>query len=306
MSRLAVLVAVATLAGLGSPLSSASAGAPPSPLAWSNGAILCNFTSDHPAVTVSALGAQETGLYAGVSQVEEVSSSGTVVASSSTIGSSWNITNLSSPRTLTLGYGATLPVRSSPTSAPIGSVAVSAHLSTGYDDDAAANVSQVAIHLVVSGWPWVSNSDRLAVLIPLWPAFSSTEQLVAASSNHSEVQSVSLSTGNPEEYFGWSSSALAGFPGGGSASVPVSAQLALAPAYATVTWTSGSGSGGASSLSFDSQVGVVLPARVLGIPLYEYGLAGGLAGLVAVVAAAGLRQVRKRPSTLEFVEGEER
>jgi hypothetical protein len=308
-ATLTVVLAAVALLGVAGPTFGGLAppgGPVPTPLSWTNGVVLCNFTADHPAVTVSALGAAGTGLYLGFYEIDEVSPSGAVVANASLFGTTWTIANLSDASMLTLGYTSTAPVRTTPGAGMVGSVGVAVDMSTAYDSDSSANTSFVALHLVITGWPWVSSGDSLSVQAPIWPAFPSAERLSNVSSGAAELQDTSRNGGTPLEYVQWDPTALTTGASRASTTVPARAHIDFGTSYTTITWNFGSASGGATSLAFDSRVGIVLPQRVLGIPLYEYALAAGAAGIVALVAAGSLRRVRRRPSSLEFVEVEER
>jgi hypothetical protein len=66
--------------------------------AWSNGVVAIYPFSDHPAVTVSTAAAGvDYGLYAGVSQVRELTPTGLLVASAYLDRSWWPLSNVSSP-----------------------------------------------------------------------------------------------------------------------------------------------------------------------------------------------------------------
>jgi hypothetical protein len=186
----------------------------------------------------------------------------------------------------------------------VGLTTVSVEMSTAYDSGVTSNATFVALHLEVRGWPWTNPRDVLAVQVPVWPSDPQAELLAAPAASPSELQSVTSSTGTPSEYLLWGATGSASSPGSPTTSVPVSSRVAFAPGLTTLTWVFGSGSGGASAVSFDSRVGVVLPSTLLGIPLYEYGLSAAAAGAVVIVAAVGLRQVRRRPSTWEYVKEE--
>lgn len=299
------LVFAAGLALAGSALAGPGVLAPggnlPSPLAWSNGEILCNFTSDHPAVTVSALGSHGNGLYAGLFEVDELSPSGATVANASLVGASWSIANTSTPQMLELRYTALIPLQVAGSTASPGYASVAVNMSTEYDTDSADNSSFVTLQVGVQHWAWVHPQDTLAVRAPVWPA-TGEEHLASPATVASELDSRSVASGQTVEYLQWGSEGAAVAANGTPVNVPVESEVDFGAQYSTVTWSFGSAASSGSHLTFDARIGIVVPGRVLGIPVYEYVAVGGAAAAVGLVAAVGLRRVRQRPSSLEYVD----
>jgi hypothetical protein len=301
---LAILVAVAALS---TALAGAASGAMVRPSAdptiWSNGDVTCMFAPDHPAVTISPSGTTNSGLYVGFFEFDELAGlTGSPVANASTFGPAWALLNESTPGQLALAYVAHLPVHATADGASVGTVSVTVVIAAAYEPTSDAVGSVVSIHLLVMNWPWLHAQDTLAIRAPLWPADTGTEHLAISPDAPTRVESVSSSSGATVEDLMWDPTGLSASNGSANRTVPVTTNSTFGPMYTTLTWTFGSGAQGAQKLSFDSSVSVVLPAKVLGIPLYDYVLAAGAAGMVSVVGLIGLRHVRGRPSSLEFVE----
>lgn len=277
------------------------------PTSWTNGVVLCNFEPNTPSVAVSAPQLANSGLSVGVGDIEEVTPNGTVVAVA-TLGSfGWTSQNISNDDQFALAYSGSGPVRPSGTpTATVGQVSVDvAYLLPAYDGATAGNVSSVAMQIQISQWPWQVVGDALLLSIPLAPAFPGTEHLVASSATSSAVGSVSNESGRTLEYLAIGSEAIATDSNGNSVSVGVSPQVALKPDSGTVALLFGTGAGSFQAVNYTAHIGIVLPATIAGLPIYDFVLVGAIAIVIALVIGVTTRRIRRGPSDLIYV-GEEK
>ncbi len=267
--------------------------------AWSNGAVLCVFDPSQPSVTVSAPDLNGTGMGAGPGQIDELAS-GTVIASAAMSAVAWDPVNESSATgAFVMGYAGTVPVVSAGTpSHADGPVQVTITFTLDRVPAGVTPPDQVTFQLSIQNWPWQSAQDTLALVVPIWSAFPSTEHLVIGSATSPQVESVRNTNGQSLEYFAADPSANRT----GGSSVPVSAQTTISAGQATTTLTLGAGAGGATGLTYQAILGITPNTRVFGLPWYEYAVAAGGAGLVALVVGVGTRRLRRQPSALPYVE----
>ena len=124
-----------------------------------------------PSVAVSALALDESGLEASPIQLDEVDTTGHVVAMAITGGALWEEENVSSASALILSYTAQLSVTTAPNSANVlGSVAVRVWFALPVGAPVvAANPDAVTMTLQVSSWPWVGTDGRLNAIVNLHP-----------------------------------------------------------------------------------------------------------------------------------------
>jgi hypothetical protein len=296
---LVLLAVVGVLAA--SPARAANWGQAVDPYAWSNGSVTCAFSSTLPSVTVSATGLNGTGMEAALDQVNEISPSGATIATGVVSGATWNPQNSSSTEWFVLNYteqvtivNATLPTQT------LGLAWFTIQFALERAPPNATQADQVALQISVQGWPWQSPTDTLALVVPLWSAFPTSEHVVVASSTSPRVESVRTSNGQPLEYFEAGTSATTGT----GVAVPVTSQTTVQAGIATTTLTLGRGAGGATQLTYQATMGITPSTRVLGIPLYDYAAVAGGAALVALVVGIGTRRVRSHPSDLTYVEEE--
>jgi len=267
--------------------------------AWSNGAVLCVFDATLPSVTVSAADLNGTGMGVGLGQIDELAS-GTVVASAAIGAVAWDPVNESSAGAFVMGYAGAVPVVSAGTpSHSDGQVQVALTFSLDRVSAGGTPSDQVTSQLSIQSWPWQSAQDTLALVVPIWSAFPSTEHLVMGPASSPRVESVRNTNGQSLEYFdaGTSANRTGGF------SVPVSAQTTISAGQATTTLTFGAGAGGATALTYQATLGITPNPRVLGLPWYEYAVVAGGAGLVALAVGVGARRLRRQPSDLTYAEG---
>ncbi|MGC2289141.1 MAG: hypothetical protein WA688_04715 [Thermoplasmata archaeon] len=267
--------------------------------AWSNGPVLCVFNDSLPAVTVSATSLNGTGMGAGLDQINEVSPMGVPVASAVMSSVEWDPENTSSAAAFGMNYSESVPVVSAgPPVQHDGAVLVTLLFGLDRTPTSAPQADQVSFQLSIQGWPWQSPQDTLALVVPIWSAFATTEHVVVGSPSSPRVESVRTANGQSMEYFeaGAFANATAGAP------ISVAANTTITAGIATTTLTLGAGAGGASALSYQATLGITPSTRVLGLPLYDYAAVAGGAGLVALVVGFGTRRVRRRPSDLTYVE----
>jgi hypothetical protein len=298
VGMLLVLLAVGALLAV-SPAHAAYGGYEPEAPSWTNGSVLCNFSATLPSVTVSADGLNGTGMGAGLDQVNELSPTGLVVASAVTSSVDWDPENETTAQSFALSYSEPLNVTN--VSAPAGPskmAQISVDFALARTPSNAAQADVVSFQVSVQDWPWQSPQDTLALVVPIWSAFSTTEHVVVSSSTAPKVESVRNSNDQPLEYFEAGSAATTGT----GSFVAVSAETTFTDGVATTTLTLGPGVGGASAVTYQATLGITPSTKLLGLPLYDYAAVAGGAGLLALVVGVGTRRVRRRPSDLTYVE----
>jgi hypothetical protein len=305
LPRVGTLLVLLAVVGLlaASPARAAYGGADsPGPYEWANASVLCVFNGTLPSVTVSAVGLNDTGMGAGLDLINEISPIGGVVATAVMSSADWDPTNNSSAGWYVMNYSQ--PVNVTSVTAPIhvlGSAGITILFSLNRTSTNVAVADQVTLQLSILDWPWQNSSDTLALVVPIWSAFSTTEHMVVVSPSAPRVESVQSSNGQPLEYFAAGVSATTAT----GASVSVSPQTSLTNGIATTTLTLGPGAGGARALAYEATLGITPSTRVLGLPLYDYAAVAGGAGLVALAVGVGTRRIRRRPSDLTYVEESE-
>jgi hypothetical protein len=277
------------------------------PVSWSNGVVLCDFQASTPSVAVSSPQVVDSGLSVGVADLEEVTASGAVVASAALDSFGWTSQNISNDDQFALAYSASGPVHLTGTATtPVGQVAVRvAYLLPAYDGASTGNVSSVAMQVQISQWPWQGESDALLLSISLAPAFPAMEHLVASSASTAAVGSVSNQSGRALEYLAIGSEATATASNGSAAPVGVIPRIAVQPTSGTIGLLFGTNAGQFQSVNYTAHIGIVLPATIAGIPVYDFLLVGALASMIALVIGVGARRIRSGPSDLIYV-GEEK
>jgi hypothetical protein len=275
---------------------------------WSNGVVLCVFEPAMPEVVVSASALANSGMTVGIASIEEVTPSGAVTATTPSSVVNWTTTNRSSPTWYDLSYNATLrvaPSASAATSLGAVDVRLDFQLPVRYVEGVTENISAVTMALSVSGWPWQAGGDHLVIALGFVPAFAGTEHFAPVTPSGTTISSVSNQSGRTLEYFAGGTEGNTTGPTGPAIPVTVQPAWAVTPAAAAVDLSIGTSAGSFTALNYTAHVGVLLPATIAGIPLYEFALAGGAAALLVVVVGIGLQRVRRRPSDLVFVEEEE-
>ncbi len=300
--------AVAAWLVLLAPAAAAGAYGPSGPIAWTNGTVLCQFVATSPQVAVSAVAVNESGLSVSMLEVSEMDPAGTAVASASSSAASWAVANLSTDDQYDLEYSASAPVETGPSSAPtfVGSVDLSIQfILPAYEDSGAGPLTTVNVVFGVSDWPWQSGSDHLEIVLGAAPSFSATERMGLVTGGGWLLASNATSSGQERERLGMNSTATASAAGGSVTSVPATGTVNLSsPQWATVAIDFGTTAGAFTELSFGARVGVVLPATIAGIPLPELLATIAAAALVTALVAVSTRRLRRRPSSIIFVDEE--
>jgi hypothetical protein len=270
--------------------------------AWGNGAVNCVFNASTPAVIVSATHLTGTGMGLGLEQVDERTPGGTTVATAVTSSVPWDPVNDSTSVWFDMNYSGTVPVTNATVpSHQDGVVQLNLDFGLTRNLSVPTHADQVFFTLSLSGWPWQGSQDNLALVVPVWSAFATSEHVVVGSSSSPTVESLSTASGQPLEYFtaGTSANGTTGAP------IPVSAETTLTAGKATTTLTLGPGVSGASALTYQATLGIIPSTHVLGLPLYDYAAVAGGAGLVALVVGVSTGRIRRRPSDLTYVEESE-
>ena len=296
-----VLVATPILASSG-----ASAAWPSTNPSWTNGSVLCIFQSSHPEVAVSADAVAHSGLDASIASVAEIDRGGAVVAVTDGAAANWNSTNRSTSDWYDLSYSATVPVT---TLAPEGPVLGTTSLRIDfrlpvYASTPTTNLTSVIVQLALSGWPWQSNQDHLAIDLSFAPAFPTSEHLVASGSNAGELANAANGSGQTMERFAAAPNATVAGPVGPSISVGVTPTASVAASSAVIALAVDPSAGPFSSLNYTAQIGVVLPSTIAGLPFYDFVVVAEAGLLVAVGVGLGLRRARRSPSDLVYAEEE--
>lgn len=298
----ALLVLLGAVALLASAPAQASSWSTNATYAWGNGVMTCVFNATSPTATVSAADRTGSGMGLGLTSVAEVTPGGAPVATATVGTVAWDPVNDTTAQWFEMNYTGSVAVMT--TGSPVhsvGAVQLTFLFSLVRNVSAPGPAAQVLFSLTVSGWPWQSPSDLLTLTLPVWSAFPATEHIVLGSHGSPTVQSVSTANGQPLEYFqaGASANGTSGAP------IPVTVVSVLSGGEAATTLTIGPGVGGASTLTYESTLGLPLATPVLGLPLYDYLAVAGGAGLVALAVGVGTRQIRRRPSDLTYVEESE-
>jgi hypothetical protein len=282
----------------------AAGGWAPSASSWSNGVLRADFDPHLPAVTVAPARSSVYGLYAGLGALEELSPSGSLVASSSAAATSWSVTPSTAAGVYTMSYGGRMAVLSAaPSRTFLGTVNVLVNFtSSAAADPTSLNSTSVEFTVFAGGWPWVGVQDRLAVGLPVWPNSTSDQHLGWATGAPSRLDCVSNENASSIEYLDWAPTATASSMSG-DAPLQVTAMISGNQSLSNVLLVFGGQTGGYASLHYDPRVGLTISSKILGLPLYEYVVVGSAAGAVSALAALGFRRSRQRRWSLEGVVG---
>lgn len=291
------------------PAASAATGWQPDPVAWTNGLVLCQFSSVRPVVSVSALEQNGTGLTLGITGMTEVSEAGNAVATANFTGAAWTVANDSTDGFYDLAFSAELPLQSAtePRS-QVGSVElrVDFRLAT-YAVSPSTVLDSVSVALSVANWTWQMASDHLEATFAAMPSFPSTERLAATSEPGWLLTNSENSSGRTLEWMAANRNATAWTTSGTPVNISATPSLALSsPASADVAVEFGSGAGAFQSLSYLAEVGVLLPPTIAGIPLIDFALVGAAAAISTLAVAVVAHRIRTRPSRFIYVDEEER
>ena len=278
------------------------------PSSWSNGIVLCEFSSGVPTVGVSALSRADTGDSVTLGSISEVGPGGNLVATATLPSSSWTATNFSTEDAYDLGYTVHAPVTGS--SAPytvLGGVDARVDFVLPiYAGSPSGPTDTVAIDLLVMNWSWQALGDHLVISLTLWPTFADEEHLALGSSSDSIVSSSSSSSGATFEQMAASTNAVAN-PGLPSAtSIPATPSASGNSSVGVVAVAFGAAAGEFAGMSYSASLRVLFPTTIAGIPTVDLVAVGGVAALTAILVAAGTRHLRRRPSNLTYVDEEKR
>jgi hypothetical protein len=263
--------------------------------AWSNGLVLCEFQLGQPTVSVSALSLDDTGLNATLAGVQEWGPSG-LVAGWYGSAANWSEANVSNSSALTLEYSAQLP-EGVPGATELGDVTANVVYSLPASPSSGAGAGNlVSMTVRLSNLTVPAPADSLRLMLALSPAYVQNEHL-EGQPDGGRVTSVWDLNSTPLEVFDAGSSARLTNSSGSSEVGAVPGSM-VSEESASVNVSVGSAPGEYRSISYVSQVGIVLPTTVLGVPTYIYVGVVGIAGLICVVVAVGSRSVRRRRSPL--------
>ena len=296
------------------PSASAASYGGPGPASWTNGLVLCEFSSSTPSVGVSAYDVAGPGLNASALSMTEVAPGGTTVASADLAGAVWDVTNASDDDAYELAYSAHVSLDSGASAAgprwaagTIGTADVSVDfVLPAYSGSPDGPTDTVSVVLGVSNWTWQNSADHLVLSLGAAVSDPSVARLNATNAPGWLLASTSAQTGQVAEQLGVNTTATAVAPTGGSVPILATSSVQGATASnATVTVVFGTAAGAFSSLSFTAWVGVVLPATVAGIPIADLAATAVAGALVSALVAVSVRRVRQKPSRLIYVTEEE-
>ena len=277
------------------------------PQSWSNGIVLCEFAASVPTVAVSALDRMGTGLSATIGSISEVEPTGVVAASANLSSATWTAANFSTDDAYDLGYTVLAPVMSPSVPAQVlGSVDARVDFVLPvYASSPSVSTDTVAVDLLVSDWPWHAVQDHLVVTLAAWPSFTGEEHLVLGTSAGSLLSSVSNPAGEPFEQLAGSTMAVANPGSTTPVNISATASVAGNSSGALVSVALGDTAGEFSTVSYSASVQVLFPKSIVGIPTVDFVAVGGTAALVALLVAAGVHRLRRRPSDLTYAEENE-
>lgn len=289
------------------PAASATPGWGPDSVSWTNGLVLCQFSASRPSVNVSAFGLNGTGLAVGVVGMEEIRPDGSIAATANLTGATWDISNASTDQAYDLAFTAEVAVDSTASgSTPVGTADVRVDFVLPvYTDASGGSGATVMTTLSITNWTWQGAGDSLEIGYSAAPAFPLAEHLAASAEPGWLLTSVSSSSGRTLEWLQPGSSALAQASSGASVNVSATPALALrSPASGTVNVVFGSSAGSFRSLTYASDVGIVLPPTIAGIPTVDFVIVAAVAAASSLAIAAVTRRIRARPSRLIYAEEE--
>jgi hypothetical protein len=303
-----VVAVVASLVVL-SPTVSAYAYRTGNPIAWSNGVVLCQFAEESPSVAVSHSGVGGTGVTVSLASLVEATPIQSIVGMANLSGLSWSVTNLSSDDAYDLEYSVHAAVVT-PSSSPvtIGSVQLTVQfVLPAYQGSPEGPTDRVSVLISVVDWSWQSPADHLVLAFGISPSYPASEHLNATDARGWILSSTSNESGQVLEQVGANASAQVTTATGPTATVAANASVEIpSPSWAELSVDFGDSAGAYTSLSYDAEVGIVIPTEVAGLPLSEIVAAIAAGAFVSAVVAVATRRVRRQPSKLIYVTEEER
>lgn len=308
------LVAVASLLATALLLVTLSPGVSASPygggdsVQWTNGLVLCQFAPSVPAVNVSALSLTESGVAFSLLNISEMRPDQSVAAVANLTGLVWSVSNLSTEGLFDLAYSGRAALVSASGSPP---VVGSANLAIdfilpAYQGSGSGPTDTVTVFVSVTHWTWQAADDHLTMTFGAAPNFPTREHLTGTSVPGWLLASTSNASGSTLERIGVNTHATATTSTSSNTTIDANASLLISsPASARVTVTFGASAGAYTALTFYARVGIVLPTTVAGVPVLDLSVAGSAAILLSLLIAAITRRLRKTPSKLVYVNGEE-
>jgi hypothetical protein len=303
-----VVAVVAALAVLG-PTVSAYSYRNGDPVAWSNGVVLCQFATQSPSVAVSHSGVSGTGVTVSLASLVEATRANSVVGVANLSGLSWSVTNLSTDDAYDIEYSAHAAVVSPSSSArTLGSVQLTVQfVLPAYQGSPKGPTDRVSVLISVVGWSWQGPTDHLVLAFEITPSYPASEHLNATEARGWILSSTSNESGQVLEQVGANASAQVTAATGPATTVAANASVEISsPSWAELSVAFGDSAGAYTSLSYDAEVGIVIPTEVAGIPLSEIVAVIAAGAFVSVVVAVATRRVRRRPSKLIYVTEAER
>lgn len=279
----------------------------PDAVAWTNGVVLCQFPGALPAVSVSSNDLNGTGLSLGITGMTELRPNGAPAAIANFSTAGWTVSNRSNDDVFDLAFTAVVPVVASPpTAGPLGTADLRIDfILPAYAESSSVSLNEVTVQVTVANWTWHGAGDYLAASYGAAPSFPVSEHLVAGSDSGWLLSSVQTSSNRTLEWMQPGASATAVPAGGASRNVSAAASLSLGSASSgSVTVDFGTAAGEYESLTYESQVGIVLPSTIAGIPLVDFAIVGGVAILASAAIAAVAARVRSRPSRIIYADEE--
>lgn len=274
------------------------------PLSWTNGIVLCQFSSVQPTASVSALELNGTGLTLGLAAMTEVSDTGVPVATAVLAGVNWTVTNNSGDNVYDATFTAQLLLESIP-GPPTQVGSVDLRVDFVLPAYATSTADSVSVELTVTNWTWQSALDHLQATFAVSPSFPATERLAASAEPGWVLTNSEDSSGRALEWMAADPNATA-WPASGVpvniSSVPTLTLFSSTSARLAVDF--GSGAGAFRSLSYFAKIGVLLPPTVAGVPLVDFVLVAVAAALSALAIAAATWRIRSRPSRFIYADEE--
>lgn len=279
----------------------------PTSVAWSNGAVLCQFAIAQPTVNVSAVsvpGPSVVSTFGAV--VEWGTSGGSLVPVARALASGpWTIQNVSfGDTTFAMQYTGHFPEQNLAVAGaqPLGQVSLTLVYSLPAYAGPAASSHVVTFTVTVSNWSWVTPGDALELSLPFAASGPMASPFVLSSGQVSADLAQGGSAG--QMYVRPGTEVQQVGAGGTVRAEPVAPTIVLAPSLAVVK-VNLTGAGGLTAASYTSEIGFSPGTQVLGLPLYDYAAVVGLAGLTALMLAGLTRRIRRTPSDLTYVEEED-
>lgn len=273
----------------------------PSPFTWTNGNIALMFAGETPTFFVSSLSVNRTNVSVSVTGLAEVSPNGSIVAvgSFSQEGVGWNLSWTNVSNGVQVNLTGSVPV--GPASGTwnqsefpeqegggLGNAAVRLifHLTSTANTSAAWKVK---FDLGLAGWPWVSGTDHIGLVLSLHTVGSTSLE-----PGSDDVEEHANATGSLVATLTWAPTAMVTYANGTDANATVTSGTSLSTdeAETHVRLLFGGVAGGYHSLYYDPSVSlnpgaVFTPALGGSLPVWlgSTGAAIGIAAGLVIVGA---------------------